>query len=80
MNEQLVVVDTVARRIEAEVLRSYLRANGIECILSQEAVGLVYGFMVGDMARVEILVRASQQREARVIIDEYDGAEAANEP
>ena len=80
MNEQLVVADTVAGGIEAEVLRSYLHANGIECMLSQEAAGLVYGFKVGGMARVEILVRASQRREARQIIDEYYGAEAANEP
>jgi hypothetical protein len=31
------------------------------------------------MARVEILVRASQQREARRIIDDYHAAQAAND-
>ena len=80
MNEELVVIEDVAGRIEAEVLQSYLQAKGIQCMLSQEAAGWVYGFRVGDMARVEILVRASQQREARQIIDEYYAAQAANEP
>ena len=79
MNEELVVIDTVAGRIEAELLHSYLHAKGIECLLSQEAAGGVYGINVGHMARVEILIRASQQREARRIIDDYHAAQAAND-
>ena len=79
MNEELVVIDAVAGRIEAEVLQSYLHARGIECMLSQEAAGWVYGFAVGDMARVEILVPASHQREARRMIDEYHAAQIRNE-
>ena len=79
MNEELVVVDTVAGRIEAEIVQGYLRANGIECMLSQEATGWVYGIGVGGMARVEVLVRASQQREAHQILDEYHGAQPSNQ-
>ena len=80
MDEELVVIDTVAGRIEAELLQSYLHVQGIECMLSQEAAGWVYGIGVGEMARVEILVLASQQREARQLIDEYHASQAANGP
>jgi hypothetical protein len=71
MNEELVVVDAIAGRIEAEILQSYLHARGIECMLSQEAAGWVYGFAVGDMARVQVLVPASHQREARQMIEDF---------
>ena len=79
MSEELVAVGTAAGRIEAEILLGYLRAKGVECMLSQEAAAAVYGFTVGDLARVEILAPASQRREARQIIDEYYSAQAGNE-
>ena len=71
MADQFVVVDTVSGRTEAEFLRSFLRARGIQCVISQEAVGWIYGFGVGPLASVEILVPSHQSKEARAAIKEY---------
>ena len=79
MSEELVVVGTAASRIEAEILLGYLRAMGVECMLSQEAAASVYGFTVGKLARVDILAPASRQVKARQIIDEYFAAQARSE-
>lgn len=79
MSEELVAVGTAAGRIEAEILLGYLRANDIECMLSQEAAASVYGFTIGDLARVDVLVLASQQERARQVIDEYYAAQAEND-
>jgi len=75
MSEELVVLDTVAGRVEGEILLSYLRANGLECMLSQEGAASAYGISVGRMARVEILCPVSQEHAARVLIDQYYGAQ-----
>ena len=79
MSEELVTVGTAAGRIEAEILLGYLRAKGVECVLSQEAAASIYGFTVGDLARVEILAPASRRRKARQIIDQYYAAQAGRE-
>ena len=78
MSEKLVVVDTVAGRVEGEILLSYLRANGLECMLSQEGAASAYGISVGRMARVEILCPVSREQAARALIDQYYGAPAVD--
>jgi hypothetical protein len=71
MPDKYVVVDTISGRGIAEILRSFLQSQGIQCELSQEALGSVYGFTVGGLGSVDLLVPSSQGKQARELIREY---------
>jgi hypothetical protein len=71
MNDRFVVVETVFGRQEAEILRSYLQAQEIECALSQEAAGSVIGLTVDGMGKVEILVPSQSREKALEAIARY---------
>ena len=74
MVDRFVVVDVVSGRTEAELLRSYLRGQGIQCEIAQEALGSVYGLTVGSMGEVELLVPSSQGKKAREVLRSYHKA------
>ncbi len=76
MVDRFVVIDTVSGRTKAEIVRSFLRAKGVQCEISQEAVGWIYGFGVGPFARVEILVPSRQGKKAREALKEFYPAKA----
>jgi hypothetical protein len=76
MVDRFVVVDTVSGRTEAEIVRSFLHAKGIQCEISQEAVGWVYGLEVGPLAKVEVLVPSRQGKKAREALKEFHTAKA----
>jgi hypothetical protein len=71
MPDKYVVVDTVSGRGIAEILRSFLQSQGIQCELSQEALGSVYGLTVGSLGSVDLLVPSYQGKRARELIREY---------
>jgi len=71
MAEKIIVVGTTSGVLEAEILRGMLEARGIEVRLSHEALTTIYGFGVGPLAEVEILVPIHQADEARQILDDY---------
>jgi hypothetical protein len=79
MPDKFVVVETIAGRGNAEILRSFLQAQGIQCELSQEALGSVYGFTVGGLGSVDLLVPSQQGKQAREIIREYHRSEKTGE-
>lgn len=57
---------------QADLLKSYLEAEGIEVELFQEAVGRhIYPVMVDGLGRVQIFVSKTQLSEARKILQEY---------
>jgi Putative prokaryotic signal transducing protein len=62
--EPLVVVCTVAGRMEAERIQSWLEAEGIPAMVSQEGAGSAYGLAVGVMGDAAVLVPASRAAEA----------------
>ena len=74
MVDRYIVVDTISGRTEAELLRSMLQARGIQCELSEEAAGWVYGIGIGPLAEVELLVPSHQSKLARQILKEYHAA------
>ena len=74
MVDRLVMVDTISGRTEAEMLCSMLQARGVQCELSHEAAGWVYGLGVGPLAEVELLVPSHQSKLARQILKEYHTA------
>jgi hypothetical protein len=71
MQDRYVHLDTVEGKLQAEILRGMLEAHGIETLLSQESAAAIYGFGIGPMAEVEILVPLEQLDEARKLLDSY---------
>ena len=62
----------VAGDFQAEIIRGFLEAQGIQVWLSQEGSGhSVYAVTVGKLGSVQILVPASQSQAARVILEDY---------
>lgn len=72
MNPKLEYLTEVYNRIEAEMIRSALEAEGIPTMLSGEAAGNLYPVAFGELARIEILVAASHIEEARQWLAEYE--------
>jgi len=61
-------------RMEADVLKSYLEAEGIHVELFQEAVGHhIYPVMVDGLGRVQLFVSKEQIVMARELLAEYKG-------
>ena len=57
-------------RLEAESVKIFLESYGIPAFTNQESAGLVYGFTVGQMGEVEILVPLDRIDEAKKLINE----------
>ena len=64
MSEPLVVICTVEGRLEAERIKSWLEAEGIPAMVSQEGAGQVYGLAIGLLGEADVLVPASRAAEA----------------
>ena len=59
-------------RLQAELLKSFLEANGIDVEIFQEAVGHnIYPVMGGPMSRVQFFVPSKQFDEAKEILADY---------
>lgn len=58
-------------RMEAEIIKSMLNANGIDVELFQEAVGrnFAYPTNVGEFARVQIFVPKNKLFEAKELLE-----------
>ena len=76
MLDQYIVVDVVSGKLEAEMIKSYLNAYGVQCELSQEAAAWVEGLTIGPLAEVEILVPSHQGKQARELIADYHKGQA----
>ena len=65
-------------RMEADVLKSYLEAEGIQVELFQEAIGHnVYPVMIDGLGRVQIFVPKEQAAEAKEILEQYNKSKDA---
>ena len=65
----------VQGRLEAEFIKSYLEAQGIDIELFQESVGHhIYPVTVNGLGRVQIFVSKEQAGEARELLNEYNNA------
>ena len=62
-------------RIEADVLKSYLEAEGIPVELFQEAVGRhAFPTTIDGLGRVQIFVPKEKFEEAKVLFEAYQNA------
>ena len=65
---------------QADLLKSYLEAEGIEVELFQEAVGRhIYPVMVDGLGRVQVFVSKTQLREARKILEQFQKSSSPDE-
>lgn len=71
-SSDLVTVAEADGQLEAEILRSFLVANGVQVWLSGESAGTAIGLNLGPLARVEVLVTAEQADQARRLLAERD--------
>jgi hypothetical protein len=59
-------------RLQADLFKSYLEAEGIKVEMFQEAVGHhIYPVMIDGLARVQIFVPKAQSVNARKLLDAY---------
>ncbi len=59
-------------RGQADLLKSYLQAEGIEVELFQEAVGHhIYPVMIDGLGRVQVFVPKTQLQQARELLAAY---------
>lgn len=66
------VLVEIQGRLEADLLESYLEANGIDVELIQEAIGhSVYPVTVDGLGRVQVFVAKNNVREARKLLKEF---------
>lgn len=74
MSDKWEVVEEVQGELQGELLRGLLEAQDIPVRLNQEGAGRVYGFSVGPLGQVQILVPSSFVENAKkVLIDYYSG-------
>jgi len=80
VEESWELLDVVAGSAQAEILRGFLEAQGIDVLLSQEGVGhSVYTVTVGIMGEVQILVPKSQLESAQKILADYNAGVFENQ-
>jgi hypothetical protein len=59
-------------RLEAELIESFLEANGVDVELVQESVGhSAFPVMIDGLGRVQIFVPKEKIREARELLEDY---------
>jgi hypothetical protein len=65
----------VQGRLEADLLKSYFEAYGIDVELFQESIGHhIYPVTVNGLGRVQLFVSKEQAKEAHQLLDEYNTA------
>ena len=68
MTERLVVVFTSVGPGQADIIKSALVAAGIPAATSREGAGAAYGFVVGPLGMVDILVPETHVAQAQALL------------
>ena len=73
MNElKYELLTEVNGRMQADLLKSYLEAEGIKVELFQEAIGHhIYPVMIDGLARVQVFVPKTQAADARKLMESF---------
>ena len=74
-DQQWIVVSKVSGEFVAELLRGLLDAQGIPVQLFNKGTGRAFGFSVGPLSEVEILVPESREAEAMQVIEHYEAGD-----
>ena len=71
----LVQVYSTKGLLEAEMIKGFLEAQGMNVVLSQESIGRTYGLTAGRLGQVKILVPEAQSEEAANILNAMERGE-----
>lgn len=63
------VVYTAHGQLDAEMIKAFLEANGIQALIAGESVGTAYGITLGPLGDIDIIVSAAQADEARSLLE-----------
>ena len=74
----LISVYNAQGRLEGEMIKAFLKSNGIEVYLTQEPAAAVYGIVIGEMGIVEVLVDPDKADEAREVLAAMERGEFMN--
>lgn len=77
MAQDLVEVYVATGMPEANLIKSYLEANGIQVMAVQEGAGAAYGMTFGILGEVRLLVTKRQEAESRKLITEWQTSNAS---
>ncbi len=67
-------------RMEADLIKSYLEAEGIPVEIFQEAAGHnVYPVMIDGLGRSQLFVPKDRASEARQLLEQFQGSKEDNE-
>ena len=69
MRHRFVVVYTTAGPGQAEIIKGTLVAAGIPAVTSREGAGAAYGFTVGPLGMVDILVPEEHSAQAEDLLE-----------
>ena len=81
---KLIDIYSAAGQLEADMLKGFLEAQGLQVYLSQESVGRTLGLSAGSLGIVSVMVPESQVNEARTLLadiaaGEFDNTENSEE-
>ena len=79
MNQDYEVVFIAQGQLEAEMIRLFFEASGLHPIINQESAGIAYGFTIGRMGEVKILVPQNELDDAKKLFDAMDSGELENQ-
>jgi len=66
-------------RLQGEILKEALTADGIPVALFQESIGSLYPTTFGTMGRVEVCVPDERLKEAEIWLEAYNKGELRND-
>jgi hypothetical protein len=72
---KLIQVYSTEGQLEAEMIKGFLEAQGMNVVLSQESIGRTYGLTAGRLGQVKIFVPESQVEEAISILEAMERGE-----
>ncbi|GAB4397926.1 MAG: hypothetical protein OHK0031_17730 [Anaerolineales bacterium] len=78
-NEELVVLMEANDRLQAEIFKGALEAEGIPVTILQESAGSVYGFSGVPLGVAQICVPAQRLAEAQAWLSAYEKGDLEND-
>jgi type III secretory pathway lipoprotein EscJ len=79
MQNKKVRVYTAFGQLDADIVRAFLESMQIHAVTSRESLGSVYGFSVGPLGAVDILVPEEEAASALEILRRMEAGEFEND-
>jgi hypothetical protein len=75
MNQEYVKVYAGNGQLDADMIKAFLQSMNIQAVTSRESLGSIYGFSVGPLGEVDILVPQEEAEEALDILRRMEEGE-----